>query len=598
MIPILRRVISENGRDYTKLYAFAIACLLIIAVTTAFVAWIMRDVIDEIFYKQRADLILIICAAVVVTFILRGLASYGQAVSLARIGNNLVARYQRRVFAHLMALGFDFYATSRSGQLAARINENINGAREILSVTLTSIARDFVSLIALIIVMIIQDPVLSIIALTIGPPLVIAVSYITRRIRSITREAVEYNSRLVGAIQETVQGMAVVKAYTMETALVDRLEALVLRAENRANKIASVSERTSPISEIFAGFAIAGVIGFSGWRAIHEGQPPGAMFSFITALLLAYDPARRLAKLQVNLERALVNARMIYELLDIPATQADGAIETPLAAQKGGLRFDNVSFGYDAETSVLHNVSFDVEAGQTFAIVGASGSGKTTIVSLILRFYEPQSGKISIAGQDIATVSKTSLRQSTAYVSQAPYLFEGTIKDNIRYGNPDADDAAVEQAAQQAQAHEFIMAMPEGYDTQVGENGLTLSGGQRQRISIARAIVRNAPILLLDEATSALDNESEAKVQQALEQVMRGRTTIIIAHRLSTIRSADHILVLDEGRIVEQGSHDALSDKIDGAFARLSTVGLSDMVIDVNKPVTKKAVKRKRKTAP
>ena len=570
MMPILRRVVSENGRDYVPLYAAAIACLVAIAGTTAFSAWIMKDVIDEIFYRQRADLIAVICGMIILAFMVRGIASWGQAAILARIGNNLVARYQRRVFGHLMTLGFDFYASARSGQLAARINENINGVREVLSVTITAIARDLVSLIALIGVMVMQDPMLSLIAVMIGPPLIWAVNKIMRRIRSIAREAVEYNSRLVGAMQETVQGMAIVKAFTMEEALTDKLEILIRRAEERANKIANVAERTTPIAETLAGFAIAGVIAYGGWRAIDGGQPPGAMFSFITALLFAYDPARRLARLQVSLERALVNARMIYELLDMQATQADAAGLATLDVGDGAVTFDQVSFAYEADKRVLDAVSFTVKPGNTLAIVGPSGSGKTTIVSLILRFYEPAQGRILIDGQPISEVTKASLRQSIAYVSQAPYLFEGTVRDNLRYGRPDATDAELVAAAQLAQAHDFIETLPQGYDTPLGENALNLSGGQRQRLSIARAIVRNAPILVLDEATSALDNESEAKVQAALDTVMTGRTTIVIAHRLSTIRKADEIIVLDEGRIAERGTHAQLSRRKAGVFARLN----------------------------
>lgn len=568
VIAVIRRVLSENGRDYVPSYIVAAICMAAIAASTAFTAWIMRDIIDEVFYKQNWGLLNIICIAIIAAFTIRGVASYGQAVMLAKVGNNIVARYQRRIFDHLMRLGIGFFTATRSGQLAAQISQNVTGVRDLLNLTLTSIMRDGLSLIGLIVVMFIQDPLLSVMALTIGPPLVYAVNYLMRRLRRVTREAVDINSRLLGAMQESTQGIAIIKAFTMEEQLAAKMGQLIARAEGRANKIARVSERMGPITEILAGLAIAGVLAYSGFRASTSGEPPGAVFSFITALLLAYDPARRLARVQVTLERALVNARMIYEILDIEPQQGDVPGAGALEVGQADVRFDNVAFSYGEAMPVLKGVSFEARAGRTTAIVGPSGAGKSTLFALLQRFYDISGGRIEIDGQDIAQVTKHSLRQSIAYVSQQPYLFEGSIRDNIRYGRPDATDAEIEEAARLAHADEFIRQQIDGYDTPVGENGVTLSGGQRQRVSIARAIVRDAPILLLDEATSALDSESEAKVQDALEHVMRGRTTLVIAHRLSTVVNADNIVVLEEGRLVEEGSHRALLRRSNGVYAR------------------------------
>ena len=565
---LIKRMLRENVRDYVWHYVFAVILLLLVAGTTAFTAWIMNDVVNGIFYEQRYDLIALISGSIAAAFVIRGLASYGQAVLLAKVGNNLVARYQQRVFDHLMKLGVDFFAETRSGQLAARINQNVGGIRDLLNVTITSIARDAVSLVALVGVMVFQDPVLSLIAFLIGPPLVYTVNRLMRKLRLITRESVEYNSRLIGAMQEATQGIAIVKAFTMEEQLSRKLSTLIAKAESRANKMARVSERTTPIAEILAGFAIAGVIAYAGYRSAIAGEPPGAVFSFIAALLLAYDPARRLAKVQVSLEKSLVNARMIYEILDIVPAQHNRPDAPELVVRDGEIRLDTVRFGYAADHPVLNGVSFVAAAGKTTAIVGASGAGKSTIISLLQRFYDVWEGSIRIDGQNIPDVTKSSLRRSISYVSQQPYLFEGTIRDNIRYGRPDATDAEIEAAAVQAQAHDFILAQPQGYDTPVGENGMTFSGGQRQRLSIARAIVRNAPILLLDEATSALDNESEARVQQALETVMQGRTTIVIAHRLSTVVNADHIIVLEAGHLLEEGNHSELIENRHGVYRR------------------------------
>ncbi len=573
VIAVIRRVFRENGRDYIRDYVMAAICLLLVASTTFFVAWIMSPVINQIFVEKRVDLIALICGAVIVAFLVRGAATYGQGVLLARIGNNIVARYQQRLFDHLMRLGVGYFADERSGRLAARINENVTGIRDLLNLTLNAVARDAVMLVGLIGVMIYQDPMLSAIALVIGPPLIWAVNYLMRRLRTVAREAVEYNSRVTGAIQEATQGIAIVKAFTMEEQLSAKIRNLIAIAEARANKIARVQERSAPISESLAGFAIAGVIGYGGYRVAANNVPPGDLFSFITALMLAYDPARRLARVQVALERSLVNARMIYEILDIEPQQGDMPGASELKVGKAEICFREVSFSYATRLPVLKSVSFVAAPGRTTAIVGASGAGKTTLFALLQRFYDLDGGAIEIDGQNIAEMSIRSLRRSIAYVSQAPYLFEGSIADNIRYGNPDATMDDIRHAARLAQAEEFILQQPHGYDTPVGESGATLSGGQRQRLSIARALVRDAPILLLDEATSALDNESEKAVQAALETVMKNRTTIVIAHRLSTVVEADNIVVLEEGRLIEQGTHRQLLKRPGGVYARFYRMG-------------------------
>jgi len=569
---VLRRIVAENGYDHRWSYAVVIVCSLLVSGATTFSAWVMSPMVNEIFYERSGYSVVWICAGIMAAFMVRGFAGYGQAVILARIGNNLIARYQKRTFDQLMKLGVNFYNDTRSGRLAAQLDENIGGVRDLLSLTLISITRDAVTLIGLIALMVYQDPLLSLSSLLIGPPLIWAVVYITRRVRKINRESVLINSRLSGSVQEATQGIAIVKAFTMEDELARRIGIMADTAEQRSNKIARVSERLAPISDMLAGLAVTAVVAYSGYRALALGQPPGSVFSFITALILAYDPARRLARMQVTMERALVNARMIYELLDLEPKQGDAPDAVEARITTGEVRFDNVTFGYSPDMPVLRNLSFTAAAGKVTAVVGASGAGKSTLVALLQRFYDVDAGSIEVDGQDISKVTKHSLRQSIAYVAQAPYLFEGTIRDNIRYGRLSATDAEIEQAAKQAAADEFIRQQPQGYDTPVGESGATLSGGQRQRVSIARAIVRQAPILLLDEATSALDNEAEARVQEALTHVMEGRTTIVIAHRLSTVVNADHIIVLEEGRLVEEGTHASLMADPHSAYARFHRV--------------------------
>lgn len=569
---VLKRVIAENGRDHIRGYAFAITCLIFVALTTAFTAWVMEAVVNEAFANQRADVVWLICGAIFVAFVVRGLATYGHSVTLSKIGNNIVARYQRRLFTHLMSLSVGFFSESRSAYLAAQISQNVNGIRDVLNLTVTSAARDLLTLVALIGVMVSKDPILSLIVFVVAPPLLLALRYVSRRLRSATRESIELNSHVLGAMQETIQGVAIVKAFTMEQELTRKVEGIIGQAEKRANRIARLSERTAPLTETFAGFAISSVLAYAAFRSIYDGVPPGAFFAFVTALLLAYDPARRLAKLQVQMERAVVNARMIYALLDMQPQQRDKPGAKDLVVTDARIELQDVTFSYASGEPVLKGVNLLAEGGKTTALVGPSGAGKSTIISLIPRFYDPSGGRILIDGQDITEVTKASLRHHLAYVSQQPYLFEGTIRDNIRYGRPEATDAEVEDAAKLAYAHDFILAQPFGYETPVGENGVTLSGGQRQRLSIARALVRNAPILLLDEATSALDNESEAAVQKALDTAMSGRTVVVIAHRLSTVVNADKIVVMHEGRCLEEGTHETLARQKDGLYARLNNL--------------------------
>lgn len=565
---VLRRILSENGRDYTGTYIFAIGCLVIVALTTAFMAWIMRDVVDEALAKQRGEVIWSIAGAIFLAFFLRGLATYGQAVALAKISNNVVARYQRRLFSHLMELGVGFLGETRSAHLAAQVSQNTTGIRDVLNLTITSLARDTLTLIALLGVMLYHNTMLTLLVFLVGPPLVLALRYISKRLRAVTREVVNVNSRVYGVMQETLQGISIVKAFTMEDQLRDKIDQLVSEAETRSNRIARLTERTSPLTDTLAGIAIAGILSYTAYQTVYNNVLPGALISFITALLLAYDPARRLARLQVNLERAVVNARMIYEILDVVPHQPDANGAADLKVTDARIEFVNLSFGYGETSPVLHDVSFVAEGGKTTALVGPSGAGKTTIVSLLPRFYDPSGGRILIDGQDIASVTKESLRHAIAYVSQHPYLFEGSIADNIRYGRPDATDSDVEEAAKLAYAHEFILEQPEGYDTPVADGGSSLSGGQRQRLSIARALVRQAPILLLDEATSALDTESEVLVQKALDKAMDGRTVVVIAHRLSTIARAQKIVVMLRGRVAETGAHKELAGQKDGIYAR------------------------------
>ncbi len=354
---ILKRVIAENGRDHVKGYILAISCLVAVALSTAFTAWIMESVVNEAFANKRADLVWMICGSILVAFIIRGFASYGEAVTLSKIGNNIVAVYQRRLYDHLMTLSVGFYNEARSAHLAAQISQNVNGIRDVLNLTVTSTSRDLLTLIALIGVMVSKDWILSLIVFFVAPPLLYALRYVSKRLRSATKESVEFNSHVVGAMQETIQGIAIVKAFTMEQSLSRKVNGIIDAAENRANRIARLTERTAPLTETFAGVAISSVLAYAAFRSIYSNVPPGAFFSFVTALLMAYDPARRLARLQVQLERAVVNARMIYELLDLQPQQRERADAKDLVVTDAKIELENVSFRYGNGDEILKGVN-------------------------------------------------------------------------------------------------------------------------------------------------------------------------------------------------------------------------------------------------
>ncbi len=587
-------MMSENFEIYRRDYTIAIMALVVIAATTAFSAWLMGPIVEEVFLKKDLTYAYYLSATVVVVFLIKGAMTYLQSVILNRIGNNVVARFQRRIYGHLLSLGVGFFSGQHSAYLVGRVNQNIMLVRDMLNTVILAGARDLLSLIGLIGVMLWSDLFMSLFVFTAGPIALFTVGRYARRVKNIARQEVDLNARVTTAIQETSAGIVIVKAFTMEEQLSQRLNALTEEAEQRANKIARIVARSSPLMETLAGFSVAGVIAYGGYRVVMQDYSAANLTAFMTACLMAYEPAKRLARLKVTLERSLVNARMLYEILDTPVAGYDSKGLKELALQGGEVRFANVDFQYSAvatlgrdivdsqvdggqgeepaETPVLRNMSFVAEAGKTTALVGPSGGGKSTAFSLIQRFYEPDKGVIIIDGQDISEVSVQSLREQIAYVSQHPVLFQGTVRENLRFARPTATDQEIETAAVNAQAHDFIMALPEGYDTPLSENGSNLSGGQRQRMSIARALVRDAPILLLDEATSALDNESEAQVQEALKQLMKGRTTLVIAHRLSTIADSDSIVVVDAGRVVDQGKHDELLVNDQSVYARLHSI--------------------------
>jgi ATP-binding cassette, subfamily B, bacterial MsbA len=398
---------------------------------------------------------------------------------------------------------------------------------------------------------------MSLIAFVIAPPLFWALRKLTRRIRTVAMSQWTGSTRVIETLQETLQGLRIVKSFTLENIMRERFLGHVAEVENQSNKMARVGQRINPLMEALGGFTAMLIMTYAGYRTVYGGATPGEFMSFMTALILAYEPAKRLARLNLELNATLVGVRVLFEIIDRPLTEAADDTRPPLALNQARVEFSHVRFVYRAGEPVLRDLSFVAEPGQVTALVGPSGAGKSTILNLIVRFYDIEGGRITIDGQDITSVSRRSLRQQVGFVGQDTFLFRASVRDNIAFGKPGASDAEI-IAAKAAYAHDFIMGFPDGYATQVGEHGLKLSGGERQRIAIARALIKNAAIILLDEATAALDAQSERYVQQAIAELCKGRTTIVIAHRLATIMHADRILVVEDGQVVEQGRHDDL----------------------------------------
>jgi ATP-binding cassette, subfamily B, bacterial MsbA len=555
---LLRRLLLDQGAKHWKGYVFAFAMMGLIAVTTSLSAWIIGRIVDKIFVGRNLKAVWEITAAIVAIYTVKGLATYGQQVVLSRVANSIVANVQNRIFDQMLRMKVGYYSRSHSSEFITRQAFIAQSASNVLNLLITTLSRDALTIVGLVIVMVSQDPLLSLFALMFLPLAAVGVRKIGIRVRGIMASEFQRSVQMMESLQETAQGIRIVKAFTLESFMRDRQANAIEGFERAANKLAQVSSRTSPIMESLGGFAIAAVVLYSGYTVIIRGNPPGSLFSFITSVIMLYEPLKRVARLHVDLSASLFGVGMLYHFLDAGDLEKDSPNASQLKVTQGRIEFRDVVFGYRPEERVLHSVSFVAEAGKTMALVGRSGGGKSTVMNLILRLYEVESGQILCDGVDIAAVTLKSLRRQIAYVSQENFLFKGSVRYNIALGRPGASDEEIVAAAKAAYAHDFIMSFEGGYDTPCGEHGMQLSGGQRQRIAIARAFLKDAPIILLDEATSALDSESEQAIQKALHTLCEGRTTIVIAHRLSTVAKADEISVIDRGRIVERGRHGEL----------------------------------------
>ena len=555
---LVRRLLREHALVHWRLYAIAFALMAIAAACTAASAYLLGNVINEAYVERHFPGIVALAAIIVTLFAVKGVASYGQAVMLSRIGARIVAQNQRAMFDKLLNEGLGYFTTRHSTDFLARLAAGANSASFVINLLITAVGRDLLSVIGLGVVMVLKDPVMSLVSVIVAPPALLVLRKLVRRIHAIARSQFTGGAQIMETMQETVQGIRIVKAFTLEEQMRAKFGASVEDVERETVKMARVANRASPLMETLGGIAIAIAIIYGGYRVIVDGASPGGFFAFIAAFLLAYEPAKKLARLNLDLSANLVGVRVLFEIIDGAATEPIEDGLPPLALTQARVEFANVSFAYRPGEPVLRGMSFVAEPSRMTALVGHSGGGKSTVLNLLLRLYDAQTGKVMIDGQDVAAVSRRSLRRQIAYVGQDVQLFTGTIRDNIAFGRPGASEAEIVAAARAAHAHDFVTTFPKGYDSPVGEHGVQLSGGQRQRIAIARALIKNAPIILLDEATAALDSESERHVQEAVAELCKGRTTIMIAHRLSTIMHADRILVVEGGEIVEAGRHEEL----------------------------------------
>ncbi len=555
---VLRRLLLDQGAKHWKGYLFAFGMMGLIALTTSLSAWIIGKIVDKIFVARDLAAVWEITAAIVAIYAVKGFATYGQQVVLSRVANSIVANVQTRIFDQMLRMKVAYYSRSHSSEFIARQAFIAQSASSVLNLLITTLSRDALTIVGLVVVMVSTDPLLSVLALMFVPIAAVGVRKIGVRVRRIMASEFQGAMQMMESLQETAQGIRIVKAFTLENFMRQRQGAAIEGFRTAANKLARVSSRTSPIMESLGGFAIAAVVLYSGYTVIIRGNPPGGLFSFITSVIMLYEPMKRVARLHVDLSSALFGVGMLYAFLDERDFEEDSRGAPELKVTQGRIEFRDVVFGYRPGEPVLHSVCFVAEAGKTTALVGRSGGGKSTVMNLILRLYEIGSGQILCDGVDIATVTRGSLRRQIAYVAQENFLFKGSVRDNIVMGRPGASEEEIVAAAKAAYAHDFIMGFERGYNAPCGEHGMQLSGGQRQRIAIARAFLKDAPIILLDEATSALDSESEQAIQKALHTLCEGRTTLVIAHRLSTVAEADEICVIDRGRIVERGRHSEL----------------------------------------
>ena len=567
--PLIQRMATTYIRPHVRSLVFILVLMLISAAMTAALAQLMQPIIDKIFIDKNAKMLFPVAGAVFCVFAIRGLATYAHSVLLNRLGLRVAADIQRDLFSHLVYADVTFIQGQASGQLISRFFSDILWSiRSALTDALIGIGRSGLSVIFLVGVMFYQDWKLSIVSLFVFPSAAYAIVRLGKKLRKVSTTTQVRIGDMTAMLSQALQGSKHVKSYgkeEFERVRVNDLFESVFKLQTKAFRISAV---LTPIGEVLTGAAIVGILAYGGLQVIDGESTSGKLFSFIAAFLLAFGPIKRITQVSSTMQMGLASLDRTFKMLDVKQRIVDKPGAPDLKLKNPVISFRDVRFAYNGSSEALRGVTFTAPAGKTVALVGESGAGKSTILNLIPRFYDITGGSIEIDGYDIRDVTQKSLRENMTLVSQEVAVFSDTVRENIAYGAPGASDEQVFAAARMAAAHDFILELPQGYNTLVGENGLKLSGGQRQRISIARAFLRNTPILLLDEATSALDANAERLIQSALKQLQKGRTTVVVAHRLSTIMDADIIIVMSQGQILESGNHETLLAKV-GAYTRL-----------------------------
>jgi len=563
----LYRRLLELVKPYWHRLAIAMACMVGVALCTAALPYLVQPVLDDIFIQKKAEMLKFLSVVVFLVFSIKALTEWGHSYLMSYVGQRVVAQLRQQLYDHLQRLPLSFFDRMPTGLLMSRVTNDVNLIQGAVSSAITGLLKDPLTLIGLVVVMFTRDWQLSLIAMVVLPFAFFPVVKFGRMLRRISTKSQESMGDISVILHETISGSRIVKAFGMEEYEKERFNRQNIRYFGYLMKSVMVRALSSPLMEFLGGIAIVFVILYGGYRVIQGVSTPGEFFSFLGALLLLYEPIKRLSSINNVVQEGMAAATRIYDILDTPPEIQDktDAIQLPHIRRELVLR--NVQFRYDNEP-VLKNINLKVSAGEAVAIVGVSGAGKSTLVDLIPRFYEVYDGAILIDGTDIRDVTMDSLRDQIGIVTQQTILFNDTVRNNIAYGDINKSDEEIIAAAKAANAYDFIMKMDQGFDTIIGEQGARLSGGERQRLCIARALLKNAPILILDEATSSLDSEAEMEVQRALENLMAGRTTLVIAHRLSTIKNADRIVVISNGRIVEEGRHDELIE-CHGEYCRL-----------------------------
>lgn len=553
-----RRIIRNYLKGQWKSIAVAVVCMIITAAATAAMAKLVEPALNELLVDPNEAYLWLIPLGFLVTAMIKGFANYFQTVLMQKVGLRMIVMMQDQMFDCIVSADLAYIQRDSTGRQMTRFTNDVQFLRDATVKAFTGIGRDLMMVLFLAAVMIQLNWEMSLLALVFMPVTVFPIVYIGRRLRRISRSTQESIGSVASFLDDVFKAAREVKAYGTENYERSRAHEFFEAIYSHFLKAGKTRARMSPILETMSGLALAMVLAWGGHRTLAGDINVGQFMAFFTAAILAYGPVRSLANLNASLQQGLAAADRIFHLLDYEPTVVDKPEAKPLIVNEGRVAFENVSFSYNDEKSALVDTSIAFEAGKTTALVGPSGAGKSTILNLIPRFYDTVEGRVLIDGQDISGVTMNSLRNTIALVSQEVTMFNDTVRANIAYGQSAATESQIIEAAKAAAAHDFINELPLGYDTMVGERGLRLSGGQRQRISIARAMLKNAPILLLDEATSSLDSESERQVHDALTRLMQGRTTIVIAHRLSTVSDADCIYVLDRGRVVQSGTHNEL----------------------------------------